>query len=391
MNFVHLHVHSEYSWMDGACFIDELVKRAVAYRMPAVAITDRNCLAGALPFSLKCKQAGIKPIIGLEIEVINDKTDLRSFPIILLAQDFHGFLNLSQLLAKAYKFSSTAPKITKSLLKTHARGLICLSFSWVGEICTLLLEGRELQAAEAAYWYNRTFKERFYLEYQNHGLPLETMAMTMLLNLAYNTGDNLVITNDCHYMDRQDSLSIDILNCIRLGKDFSYPKAKRFVSNEYHFKSQEELLAGLRFPVEAIANTLMIADSIQLDLLSDITRHLSAKPGFHFKPEKYRDFPEAGNTDLQGYQNWTPRSIFREVLKVLQVGDDYSEMYCDLVDPKAKNLIEAAQNSMELGLLLFEESQTNVALIMAERLRRTFERGPGLENEVRTKWKAKKW
>ncbi|MCK9158814.1 MAG: PHP domain-containing protein, partial [Candidatus Cloacimonas sp.] len=150
MTFVHLHTHSEYSWLDGACSIDDLVQKAVQLKMPAVTITDRNSVAGASRLWHQCIKVGIKPIIGMEIAVLNDPGDGRIFSVILLAKNGFGYSNLCRLITLAYERDSATPKFTKSQLAEHAQDLICLSFSVVGELSTLLLEGKDDQARQVS-------------------------------------------------------------------------------------------------------------------------------------------------------------------------------------------------------------------------------------------------
>jgi len=278
MSFVHLHVHTEYSWSDGACFIEALVKKAKDLKMPAVAITDRNSIAGAVRFSQICHDSGIIPIIGLEISVLNDLSDGRTFSLILLAQNLKGFHNLSRLISLAYENDSTDPRISKSQLIAHSEALICLSFSVVGELGTLLLEGRQDDALKVINWYKSVFGDRYYLEFQNHGLPQETLAMNLLLNLAYQTKIPVVLTNDCHYLDKRQSEAIDALNCIRRGIEFKSAESKRFACNEYYFKSSHEMKKLICHPAEAISNTLAIAERIELDLLSELSPEFKSAP-----------------------------------------------------------------------------------------------------------------
>ncbi|HRU78794.1 MAG TPA: PHP domain-containing protein, partial [Rectinema sp.] len=185
MSFVHLHTHSQYSWLDGACIIDDLVQRAVELKMPAVAITDRNSVAGASRLWHQCIKAGIKPIIGLEIAVLNDPGDGRTFSLIMLAKNGYGYENLCRLITLANERDPATLKITKSQLAEHAQDLICLSFSVVGELCTLLLEGKDDEAKQISDWYYDIFGEDYYYEIQNHGLPQEAVAMNKLLHLTY--------------------------------------------------------------------------------------------------------------------------------------------------------------------------------------------------------------
>lgn len=268
MSFVHLHVHSEYSSLDGTCYIDELVQEALKHKIPAIAITDRNSIAGSFRLVQLCLQAGIKPIIGLEIEVINDITDGRAFSIILLAKDHLGFANLCTLIELAHLRNAKAPAISKSQLALHFKGLICLSFSVVGELCTLLLEGKDDEAKQVSDWYYDIFGQDYYYEFQNHGLPKEAVAMNKLQSLSLATGVNMVITNDCHYMDREDSLAIDALYCLRKEMNFAQPDAKRFACNEYAFKSPMEMQALCSSNAEYAHITLQIADKIHDDAIT---------------------------------------------------------------------------------------------------------------------------
>ena len=277
MSFVHLHVHSEYSWLDGACYTEKLLDLAVKHQMPALAITDRNSIAGAIHFSEKAKEVGIKPIIGLEIEVLNDVSDGRAFSVILLAKNLTGFHNLSNLITLAYEYDSQMPRITKTQLSQHYTGLICLSFSVVGELSTLLLEDREEEARKVSDWYQDIFGDDYYYEIHNHGLPKEAIAMNKLLDLAKKSGIPSVLANDCHYLSEGDSIAIDALNSIRNGIDFANPDAKRFACNEYYFKSPAEMASLFHFSQELISNSMKIADKIELDLTDlSLNTHNSA-------------------------------------------------------------------------------------------------------------------
>lgn len=271
MSFVHLHVHSEYSWNDGACFIEKLVKRAKQLKMPAVAITDRNSIAGAVRFTQLCRQAGIKPIIGTEISVVNDISDENAYSLILLAQTRQGFHNLSQVITHAFQHDPKDTKITKSILQQHSDGIICLSFSVSGELGTLLLNDLEVEAKEVIDWYKTVFGDRYYLELQNHGLPSEAYVMPKILDLARETKTPLVLTNDCHYMNRRDSIAIDVLHAIRHGLTLKSKNSKRFDSNEYYFKTCSEMKDAFGLPPQAMKNTVKIAERIDFD----ITRELS--------------------------------------------------------------------------------------------------------------------
>ncbi len=362
MSFVHLHVHSEYSWLDGACYTEKLLDLAVKHEMPAVAITDRNSIAGAFHFSEKAKKLGIKAIIGLDIEVLNDISDGRAFSVILLAKDFAGFNNLNRLITLAYEYDTLKPKITKSQLQKHSHGLICLSFSVVGELCTLLLEDREEETLQVSNWYAGIFGEDYYYEIHNHGLPKEAIAMNKLLDLAGQSKIPLVAANDCHYLQASDSIAIDALNSIRSDLDFTHSEAKRFACNEYYFKSPVEMASMFHFSHQLISNSLKIADKIELDLtnlylckidkenhnkIEKIIDDYSLEMNLKFTSsdlqlqlslpkEEIQDFITYLTSNLTNYFlspsteyiPWTSQEINSAVLRVLgQKQDDITELY----------------------------------------------------------------
>lgn len=405
MSFIHLHVHSEYSWLDGVCIIDDLVQRAVQYEMPAVAVTDRNSVAGASRLWHQCVKAGIKPIIGLEIAVQNDPGDGRAYSVILLAKNGSGYENLCRLVTLAYENDRLAPRITKTRLWEHSQNLICLSFSVVGELCTLLLEDKDEQARQVSDWYYEVFGEDYYYEIQNHGLPSEAVAMNKLLNLAYQTKIPVVLTNDCHYMDRSDSLAIDSLNCIRKGLDFAHPEAKRFACNEYYFKSPKEMKALKGFPPQLTKNTLEIADKIDVTdgyipvaeidlsvpsvvgLLSSYSPTLRIK----FKPRSRhitvslmdhksadvlehlrQQLPEYDLVHFTEYESWTQRSIYSAVLNTMNVPDEKIRELCGLIPAGAKTLREAVLMSIDFSCLSSEDYVCSSALEIGDILINTF-------------------
>ncbi|HPI26437.1 MAG TPA: PHP domain-containing protein [Candidatus Cloacimonadota bacterium] len=405
MSFVHLHVHSEFSWMDGACIIDDLVQRAVQYKMPAVAVTDRNSVAGASRLWHACVKAGIKPIIGLEIAVQNDPGDSRIFSVILLAKNSSGYHNLCRLVTLAYENDHLAPRLTKTQLLEHSQDLICLSFSVVGELCTLLLKDKDEQARQVSDWYYEVFGEDYYYEIQNHGLPSEAVAMNKLLNLAYQTKIPVVLTNDCHYMDRKDSSAIDALNCIRKGLDFAHPEAKRFTCNDYYFKSPKEMKALIGFPPQLIKNTLEIAEKISVtdgyipvvesDLsvprVVGILNSFSPPLRIKFKPDskhisvslmdhKSADIlehlrhklPDYDLVHFTEYESWTPRSIYSAVLNTMKVPEEKVRELCGLIPTGAKTLREAVLMSTDFSCLSSEDYVCSLAAEIGDTLINTF-------------------
>ncbi len=413
MSFVHLHTHSQYSWLDGACIIDDLVQRAVELKMPAVAITDRNSVAGASRLWHQCIKAGIKPIIGLEIAVLNDPGDGRAFSVILLAKNGCGYENLCRLITLAYERDPATPKITKSQLAEYAQDLICLSFSVVGELCTLLLEGKDEEAKQVSDWYYDVFGEDYYYEVQNHSLPQEAVAMNKLLNLTYDTKIPVVLTNDCHYLERKDSVAIDALNCIRKGIDFSHQEAKRFACNEYYFKTPKEMRALYNFPPQLIKNTLAITDKIDVTVgyipvsesnlnvprVVEILHGFSPSLQIKFKPNSKHirvslmdnksaevlehlliQLPDLELIHFTEYESWTPRSIYEVVLKSMKVTDEKIKELCGLIPSEAKTLREAVLKSTEFSCLSSEDYICSLAVEIGDTLINTFKEERPLRN-----------
>ncbi len=276
MSFVHLHNHSQYSLLDGACRVDRMVALAKEYGMPAVAITDHGNLFGVIDFYKQAKKAGIKPIIGTEAYIINgeldsehNKSDTRHH-LVLLAQNLKGYHNL-------IKLSSTSfidgfyykPRISKSLLKKHSEGLICLSACVKGEIPSLLANGRDAEAKEAAAWYRDVFGERYFIEIQDHGLDVETQVMPKVLALAREMDLPLVLTNDCHYLRKEDHEAHDILLCIQTGKTFNDPGRMKYNTDQLYFKTAEEMRTLFPEAPDAFENTLKIAEMVDLELRYD--------------------------------------------------------------------------------------------------------------------------
>ncbi|MDD4223373.1 MAG: DNA polymerase III subunit alpha [Candidatus Cloacimonetes bacterium] len=276
MSFVHLHNHTQYSLLDGACRVDRMVALAKEYGMPAVAITDHGNLYGVIDFYKRATKAGIKPIIGTEAYIINgeldsehNKSDIRHH-LVLLAQNYTGYKNLMKL--SSFSFIDGfyyKPRISKSLLEKYNEGLICLSACVKGEIPSLLANGREEEAREAVKWYQRVFGDRYYLEIQDHGLEIERAVMPSLIKLAKDMDQQLVLTNDCHYLRKEDHEAHDILLCIQTGKTLNDPGRMKYNTDQLYFKSPEDMKELYPEVPEAYTNTLKIADMIDLELKYD--------------------------------------------------------------------------------------------------------------------------
>ena len=276
MSFVHLHNHTQYSQLDGACRVDRMVDLAVQMNMPALAITDHGNLFGVIDFYKYAKKKGIKPIIGTEAYIINNdlsdpqsKNDSRHH-LILLAMNYAGYKNLMKLSSKSYIDGFYyKPRISKSLLKEYNEGLICLSACVKGEIPSLILNDRMKQAKEAAQWYKDLFGDRYYIELQDHKLDLEKAVAPRLIALARELDIPMVLTNDCHYLHQSDHEAHDILLCIQTGKLLNDPGRMRYNTTQLYFKSPEEMQALFPEVPEAYSNTLKIAERINLELHYD--------------------------------------------------------------------------------------------------------------------------
>ena len=226
-NFVHLHVHTEYSLLDGASRIDTLVQKAKQLNMPAIAITDHGSMYGVIDFYKSAKKHGIKPIIGCEVYIApksrHEKSAIEgesSYHLVLLAENQIGYQNLIALVSKAYSEGFYyKPRIDKELLKEYNEGLICLSACIAGEIPQLLLKGNKEKAEVVIQEYIDIFgKDNFFIEIQDHGLPEQKSTNPILIELANKYQIGLVATNDLHYINKDDSEFHDVLLCIQTGK-----------------------------------------------------------------------------------------------------------------------------------------------------------------------------
>jgi len=273
-SFVHLHIHTEYSLLDSAARIDELVARAAALGMPALAITDHANMYGVIPFYKACRQAGIKPIIGMEIYLIEGSLQDRQrqapppFHLVLLAENEQGYGNLLKLATIANTEGHyVLPRLNKETLARHAAGLIALSACREGEVARLLLAGQTEAAREAALWYSRTFgPEHFYLELADHGLESERRLNARLVRLSEETGIPLVATNNVHYVKREDHAVHDILLAIGEGRVVTEENRRRYETDQYYLKSGEEMAQAFAYAPQALANTARIAERCRLEL-----------------------------------------------------------------------------------------------------------------------------
>jgi len=294
MAFIHLHNHTQYSLLDGACRTDKMIAKAKEYDMPAVAMTDHGNMFGVIDFVNKAKKEGVKPIVGIETYIVNhdfedqnSKKDIRHH-LILLAQNLQGYKNLMKLSSKAFlKGFYYKARINKKLISQYSEGIICLSACLKGEIPHLLLNGDVQKAKEVVTFYKNIFPGRFYLEIQDHGIEEEKIVAPLLIELAEATDTPLVVTNDCHYLNKKDAEAHDVLLCIQTGKSLSDSNRMKYNTNQLYFKSEEEMRQLFPDQPQAYENTVKIAD--QIDLKLDYNNFLFPKIDF---PAEYSSSKE---------------------------------------------------------------------------------------------------
>ncbi|MBI4303810.1 MAG: DNA polymerase III subunit alpha, partial [Chloroflexi bacterium] len=270
--FTHLHVHTEYSLLDGMCRIPQLVKRAKELGMDSLAITDHGAMYGAIQFYQAAKEAGIKPIIGSEVYVAADNRLERNsggknyYHLVLLAKNETGYRNLIQLTTKAYlEGFYYKPRLDKELLEQYHEGLVALTACVAGEIPQLILQGRLDEAKKSALWYKQTFGD-FYLEIQKHLIPELERINQVLIPMSNELGIPLVATNDVHYINREDAQTHDLVLCIGTNTTVLDEKRVKMAGDFFYLKSPQEMVESFRDIPQAIENTERIAERCNLKL-----------------------------------------------------------------------------------------------------------------------------
>ena len=276
MSFVHLHLHSEYSLLDGACRIDGLMDRVKELGQTAVAITDHGVMYGCIDFYKAAKAAGVKPIIGGEVYVarrnMSDRVhgiDNDPYHLVLLCKDRKGYENLCLMVSEAFIHGFYGkPRVDLNLLEKYHEGLIALSACLAGAIPQYLMEEDYTAAKEYALNLSSIFgQENFYLELQDHGIEEQRPVNQGVMRLARETGLPLVVTNDAHYLRREDAKMQDVLLCIQTGKTVDEPNRMKFQTEEFYVKSEEELRQLFPNCDEAFENTVKIADRCNLEFI----------------------------------------------------------------------------------------------------------------------------
>lgn len=301
--FCHLHLHSGYSLLDGSGKIKPLIKRAKELGMESIALTDHGVMYGCVDLYKEATAQGIKPILGCEVYVVpksrkikaNDE-DNKTYHLVLLVKNEKGYENLMKIVSVAsiegfyYK-----PRIDREYLKEHSEGIIALSACLGGEVQKAILNGNIDKAREAAVFYRDTFKDGFYLELQNHGMEEQKRVNEVNIQLAKELNIPLVATNDVHYINQEDSKAHDILMCIQTGKTVDDPNRRRYPSDQFYLKSQEEMWDMFDYIPEALENTLKIAEECNFDY----EFHVSKLPKFPL-PEGVEPFDYLRKTCFDG-------------------------------------------------------------------------------------------
>lgn len=273
-DFVHLHVHTQYSLLDGTIRLGDLFKKAKEYQMPAIAMTDHGNIFGAIDFYQQAYKYGIKPIIGCELYVAPksrfDKTSSSigesSRHLVVLAKNMQGYKNLMKLTSAGYlEGFYYRPRVDKDLLRAHHEGLIATSACLHGEIAAFLLKGDHNAAEKSAQEYREIFgDDNFYLEIMENGLPEQQLANQGILEISRKLSLPVVATNDCHYLRADDAEAHEVLLCIQTGKTLDQPDRMRFETNHFYLKSPEEMRRLFSYCPEAIDNTVHIAEKCNL-------------------------------------------------------------------------------------------------------------------------------
>ena len=291
--FVHLHLHTDYSMLDGACDVEKLVKRVKELGMPAVAMTDHGNIFGAVHFVNAAHKEGVKPIVGCELYICKkDDHDIRRTPpegdtynhLLVLAESEEGYRNLTKITSEAslhgfyYK-----PRISKKFLAEHSKGLIGLSGCLKGEVAERLTEGKYDAARAAASTYRDIFgKDNFFLEIQDQGLEMEHRIHSGLFRLENDLGLPLVATNDSHYLCEDDAHAQDVMLCIQTGKSIQETNRMKFEGNQFFVKSHEEMTRVFKDAPDVLTRTVGIAErcNLRLEKVSNPFPHFDVPPGF---------------------------------------------------------------------------------------------------------------
>ena len=282
MSFAHLHVHTEYSLLDGSNKIKEYVSRVKELGMNSAAITDHGVMYGVIDFYREAKKQGINPILGCEVYVAPNSRfdreitggDDRYYHLVLLAENEEGYANLTKIVSKGFvEGYYYKPRVDKELLRKYHKGIIALSACLAGEVARFLTKGLYEEAKKTALEYQEIFGEgNFFLELQDHGIPEQGLVNQQLFKMSEETGIELVATNDIHYTYAEDAKPHDILLCIQTGKKLSDENRMRYDGGQYYVKSEEEMLRLFPYAKQALENTQKIADRCHVEIEFGVTK-----------------------------------------------------------------------------------------------------------------------
>ena len=292
MAFTHLHVHTEYSLLDGSSKIEEITKRAAELNMDSLAITDHGVMYGVIDFYRAAKANGIKPILGCEVYVAPgsrfDKeagaSEDRYYHLILLAENNEGYDNLMKIVSKGFvEGFYYKPRVDYEVLRKYSKGIICLSACLAGEVQRFLARNLYEEACEAARRYEEIFgKGNFFLELQDHGIPEQKLVNQLLVKMSRELQIELVATNDVHYTFEDDVEAHDVLLCIQTGKKVSDEDRMRYDGGQYYLKSENEMAQLFPYAMEALENTHKIAERCNVEIVFGVTKlpHYDVPQGY---------------------------------------------------------------------------------------------------------------
>ena len=282
MSFAHLHVHTEFSLLDGSNKIKEYVSRVKELGMNSAAITDHGVMYGVIDFYREAKKQGINPILGCEVYVApNSRFDReitggedRYYHLVLLAENEEGYANLTKIVSKGFvEGYYYKPRVDKELLRKYHKGIIALSACLAGEVARFLTKGLYEEAKKTALEYQEIFGEgNFFLELQDHGIPEQGLVNQQLIKMSEETGIELVATNDIHYTYAEDAKPHDILLCIQTGKKLADENRMRYDGGQYYVKSEEEMQRLFPYAKQALENTQKIADRCHVEIEFGVTK-----------------------------------------------------------------------------------------------------------------------
>ena len=340
--FCHLHLHTEYSLLDGSGKVDKLIKRAKELGMESIAITDHGVMYGCVEFYKQAKANGIKPILGCEVYVASKSMDIkhvdkenRTAHLVLLVKNEVGYENLMKIVSEAsirgfyYK-----PRVDHEFLRKHSEGIIALSACLGGEIQRYLIDDEYDKAKEVALLYKDIFKDGFYLEIQNHGMEEQRKVNEYNIKLSRETDIPLVATNDVHYINQSDSKAHDILMCIQTGKTVDDENRRRYPSDQFYLKSPEEMWNMFSYVPEALENTIKIAEECNYDYKF----HESKLPKFPL-PEGTDPYEYLRDTCYKGlierydvFKSLVDKEYNLEEVKRIAEESDKAKEYCDRLE-----------------------------------------------------------